>query len=100
MPRIHPLAVAKIVLAIALLLALAPLPYAYYQLLRWAVCGVAAFSAYQAYEKQKNAWMWIFGALAVLFNPIVPIYLSKQVWAILDVISAIILFTSLFFHAL
>ena len=91
-----PLSIMKLITIFALLLALAHWPYAYYQLLRWAVCGIAAFSAYQEYKQQKRLWMWIFVGLAVLFNPIVPIHFTRDVWQIFDVGGAVIILLSFY----
>jgi hypothetical protein len=84
-------------LAIVLLLgALGNWPYGYYQLLRWAVLIIGAYSAYLAYEKGKVTWAWIFGIIAVLFNPILPFYLSKNTWQFIDIAAAIVFFISFF----
>ncbi|PIP65456.1 hypothetical protein COU77_00315 [Candidatus Peregrinibacteria bacterium CG10_big_fil_rev_8_21_14_0_10_49_16] len=92
----RPLDIVKILVVLALLFAVADLPYFYYQLLRWIVCGTAAYSAYQAYEKQKTVWMWIFISLAILFNPIAPIYFTRAIWQFLDVGTAVVFCVSLF----
>jgi len=86
----------KIIIAILLFWALADNPYSYYQFLRWVVLIAGAYMAYDFYQKQKIGWAWIFGIMAVLFNPIIPFYLSKDTWQLIDVISAIIFFVSLF----
>jgi hypothetical protein len=33
---------------------------------------------------KRVAWAWIFGILAVLFNPLAPIYLQRATWQIID----------------
>jgi Family of unknown function (DUF6804) len=33
---------------------------------------------------KRLAWAWIFGILAALFNPLVPIYLQRATWQIID----------------
>jgi len=71
-------------------------PYAYYQILRWVVCAVAVYSSYFAYQLKKISWAWIFGIIAVLFNPILPIYFTKEIWQLVDIIVAVIFFVSLF----
>jgi len=78
-------------LAAALFLvgALGSWPYAYYQLLRWIVCGVGAYSAYLAYTQNRKGWAGIFAVVAILFNPIMPFYLERDTWQIIDVIAAI-----------
>jgi len=86
----------KIIAIFILLLVFGSWPYSYYQFLRWAIFIIGAYSAYLAYEKKKIAWSWIFGIIAILFNPIIPIYFSKSTWQFIDVVVAIIFFVSLF----
>jgi hypothetical protein len=57
----------------------------YYTLLRWVCCGVFAYSAVSAVKMKRAGWAWPFGALAVLFNPVAPIYLNRDTWHIIDV---------------
>ncbi len=71
-----------------LLLGILDFPYAYYTLLRIVVTVVSAFAAYNAVENDQQPWMIIFGAVAILFNPIIPIYLNKEIWVVIDVIVA------------
>src|SRR5436309_1631993 len=59
-------------------------PYSFYTLLRWICCAAFAFSAFIATEKNRMVWAWIFGVLAVLFNPIVPVHLQRDTWQIID----------------
>jgi len=87
--------VAVLITAAMLLLALADWPYGYYQLLRIVVCAVAAWGAVLAYGMEKPGWAWLLGALAVLFNPVFPIYLEREVWAFIDVATAVLLIASL-----
>ena len=77
-----------LVAGIFLLGALGSWPYAYYQLLRWVVCGVGAYSAYMAYESGRTGWAWLFGIVAILFNPIIPFYMQRETWQVLDIAAA------------
>lgn len=86
----------KILGAVILFIALADNPYGYYQFLRWAVMIIAGYTAYIAYKKQRTGWAWVFGIMAVLFNPIFPFYLSKDTWQLIDIGSAILFFISMF----
>lgn len=85
----------KILASVLLLWALSDNPYGYYQFLRWAIVIIAGYTAYVAYNKQKTGWAWVFGIMAVLFNPIFPFYLSKDTWQLIDVVSAIIFIISI-----
>ena len=71
-------------------------PYGYYQFLRWVILVVGAYSAYLAYKLEGKSWPWIFGIIAVLFNPIIPFTFQRNTWQFIDVVVAIIFFTSIF----
>ena len=77
-----------------LLLALAPLPYGYYTLLRLVVCGVAGYGAFVAAETGRTAWLLILGVLALLFNPVFPVPLGRELWRPVDAIAAAIVLIS------
>jgi hypothetical protein len=84
-------------IAIALLLGASSYhPYAYYQILRWVVCAAAAYTAYLLYESRRNIVLWVFVVIAVLFNPIAPIYMTKETWQTYDLLAALIFIVSLF----
>jgi len=88
--------ILTVICIIALLLAISSIwPYGYYQLLRWLIAGTAVFLIFIASELEKRAWIWIIAAIAILFNPIIPIYLSKEIWVVIDFIAAIIFFVSM-----
>lgn len=80
-----------------LIWALADHEYGYFTLLHFVVCIVTAYLAVQAYSQQKEEWIWTLGGIAVLFNPIIPVHLSRGLWRIIDTIVAIVLIASLFF---
>jgi len=86
---------ARLITAIMLLWAILPNPYPYYMLLRVVVCAVGAYSAYMAYQKNKEGWAWLFGLTAALFNPFIPAHLTKEIWMILNGLGAFIFFKSL-----
>jgi len=94
--KIQTITIVKIIAIIMLFWALADNPYGYYQILRWVVAGVTGYSAYLSYRQDKKAWTWIMAIIAVLFNPIAPIYLNREIWSVLDVIVAAIIFISIF----
>lgn len=64
-----------------------PLPYAAYQLTRWLVCIVCVSYAYKVQGGKQIATI----AIAVVFNPIVPIHFERMTWCVVDQIAACIL---------
>lgn len=68
------------------------LPYGFYILLRFVVFISSSIIVYQSYKTTKllNTTIFIFGFIIILFNPIVPIYLSREAWLPIDLIVACI----------
>jgi hypothetical protein len=64
-------------------------PYWYFTLLRWVVCAAAvAFAAYGA--STGKVWAgWLFGVVAVVFNPVVPVHLARKTWQPIDAAAGI-----------
>ena len=77
--------------AAMLFMGAAPLPYGYSILLRLVACGVFAFAMFIAFEKKHKSLPWVYGLLALLFNPLIKVYLPKDVWVVVDVAAAILL---------
>jgi len=70
-----------------------PMPYGYYNLSRLVVCVCAIYFAYQLFQKEEKTFVWVFGFLAVLYNPIIPIYLyDKEIWMVVNIITGIVFF--------
>ena len=73
-----------VVLAIGIL----PLPIGYYTLSRLVVCASAIYFAYNFYKKNNQTNLLIFGFIAVLYNPIIPVYLyEKIIWIVVNIIT-------------
>ena len=84
--------VAVIYIAAAMLfIGAAPLPYGYYMLLRLVATGVFIWAALIAYERKNASLPWVYGVLALLFNPLIKIHLPKELWAVVDIGSGVLL---------
>ena len=92
----RPHLIPALIVAIMLVVTIASLPYGYYQLLRWVTCGVAIFIAIMAYKWGKAWATWIFGLIAVLFNPFWTIHLTRDIWRPIDLACAVLFITSVF----
>ena len=77
-----------IVLSVLLLLCLAPMPYGYYQLVRFIAAVVFIVLAWHNYNTKEVCLTVVFGALALLFQPFIKIALGRTMWNIVDVIVA------------
>lgn len=75
-------------------------PYGFFTLLRFVVFASSAYVAWTAYKAQKEKWVWLFGFLAVLFNPFIIIHLNRKLWIIIDLIVGIFMIVSIFIFKL
>lgn len=82
----YPIRDESIVAAILLGLALLQMPHAYYDLMRWILLFVGGSIALHAPMRHVKA---AGAALAILFNPFIPIEMSRPTWVIIDIFLAI-----------
>lgn len=90
---------ARLITSAMLFISLYRLPIGYYNFLRWVTCGTALYVAFISYLKKDkiNFGVWLFVLIALLFNPILPFYLGRELWQIVDVIVAMIFMLSIIF---
>ena len=81
-----------IIAIIMLLVAIFPLPYNYYPVLRVVVTASALFAAFYFFDKDDIQSGVVLVLIALLWNPILPIYLSKALWIPLDIVAAIYMY--------
>ena len=88
--------IIKIILSIIFLLCLLPLPYGYYQAVRF--IGMLGFILLAYFSNQQNYKVEaiIYIALALLFQPFIKVALGRTVWNIVDMIVSVGLIISLF----
>jgi len=71
-------------------------PYGYYLLLRWICCAAFAYLAIQAVAQEKGGWVWVLGVTAVVYNPIIRIHLTREIWSVINVATIAIAIASMF----
>ena len=82
-----------IISSVMLLVAVLPLPYGFYTLLRIVVTASAVFAAYYFFKEGGDSQSGIILALiALLFNPLIPIHLDKVIWIPIDIGTAIYMY--------
>jgi hypothetical protein len=84
----------KYSLIVLLVGCLLPMPYGYFQLVRITVTLVSVYIAYSSIQSLMNLF-WL--GIAILFNPVFKIYLSRTTWVFIDVIAAIVIAITLIF---
>ena len=80
-----------LVLAVALIVCLFPMPYGYYNLVRFVAMIIFGCMASNFYKNEKMPLCVIAGSLALLFQPFMKIVLGRTLWNVVDVIVAIFL---------
>ena len=75
-----------------LAIALFDLPYGYYQVMRFVICGCCGYVAYQEYTASKwQLWVVVFLAIAILYTPFFRIHFTREIWGILNVATMAVL---------
>lgn len=61
------------------------LPYGYYMVLRAVMCIAGAYGFSLSLQRHSDKWMWVYGVVTVLYNPVFPVHLgSKELWIFLN----------------
>lgn len=79
-----------IILIILFFVSVFDLPYVFYTLLRVFVFIISLLFAFCCYCCDDKIAVVISAIIAIIWNPIMPVYLDKETWVILDVIALII----------
>ena len=78
--------IPQAIVCLMLLWALVPSnPYEYYIVLRLVCCAAFAYLAVQAFHREKQAWVWVLGITAVVYNPIFRVHLTRGIWSVINV---------------
>jgi hypothetical protein len=89
--------IALVIASVLLLFALLDgWPYEFFTILRFVVCGSSTYVAWLSYKDGQENWTWILGAIALLFNPFLPIYLTREIWVVIDSATAVLLIVAIF----
>ena len=84
----------KILLAGAFVALISVFPFndGFYIFTRVVVCLSALYGIFYLNKKEDSSWI-IFALIAVLYNPIVPVYLhSRPLWVVINVLTSIFFF--------
>jgi hypothetical protein len=65
-----------------------PLPYGFYTLNRIITTFFSLIAAVQTWET-KCSFSCVFIFVAILFNPIAPVHLTREIWKFIDVIAVL-----------
>lgn len=80
-----------IIIACFLFLGIVDLPIGYFTFLRLITSIGAILVIVKEYQKEMDFWIISFAFIALLFNPILPVYLnSKAAWSPIDLICGVL----------
>lgn len=83
--------------ATLLALGCAPLPIGYYTFLRIAITIIAIVFIVLNQQQQLHWANILMAVIAILFNPIFPIYMDKIAWIVIDALTAIAMIVCYFY---
>ncbi|RWO21753.1 DUF6804 family protein [Mesorhizobium sp.] len=74
--------------SVALVVAILTLPYGYYQVLRLAIFAAGIYCGIKAKSSGDDKLALGLFFVALVFNPILPVYLTREIWLPLDLLAA------------
>ena len=82
---------------VTLILCTLDMPYGYYQFTRLTCTIAFSFLSYRSSQEKKYFSLLFYATLVILFQPIIPVSFKKEVWNIIDLFIAAILFFKIMF---
>ena len=89
--------IPQIFIIILLLNAMAYNPYSYYIFLRWAIFLVMLFNLYN-YIKRLDKSFFVFVAILIIYNPIRPVYLTREIWSVINLATIITILITIYWY--
>ncbi|HPO63889.1 MAG TPA: hypothetical protein PK762_12490 [Candidatus Kapabacteria bacterium] len=89
--------IPQIFIIILLLNAFAYNPYSYYIFLRWAIFLVMLFNLYN-YIKRMDKSFFVFVAILIIYNPIRPVYLTREIWSVINLVTIISILITIYWY--
>jgi ribosome-associated protein len=65
-------------------------PYFVYVLVRVVICCSSAYISSRLYSRHRVPLTWVPGAIAVLYNPILPVKMARSDWQAVNLLTAIL----------
>ena len=73
-----------------LVAALGRWPYSFYVLLRIVTCVACVYLCSRAVaHKRARIWVWVFGAIAIAYNPLIPLRMGRADWRVVNVVTCV-----------
>ena len=92
MTKLTPKEIVSIVLAFTLLICLFPLPYGFFVLIRLISTIVFSYLAYDFYQRGETIKCVVAALIVLLFQPFAKITFDREIWNVIDIIVALLLF--------
>jgi hypothetical protein len=90
---VYPAVIPAIIGAFFLFVGFLGAPYEFYVVLRWAVTSMAIWMCTIASGQKRTVWVAAFTSVALLFNPLIPINMTREFWVLPDIIGVILFAT-------
>lgn len=67
------------------------LPYGFYTVLRIVATGAFLWAFFVSFNRNASLLPWIFLLFAIVFNPIMKVPLSRELWMFVDIAAGVLL---------
>ena len=90
--------IPQLIAIIMLLWALNPdNPYGYYRLLRLVCCVIFIYLCVVSINYKLQGWPWVLGTVALVYNPLVPLHMTRGIWSVVNIATILIAAVSIYF---
>jgi hypothetical protein len=91
---VYPAIIPSVIGAFFLLVGFLGASYEFYVVLRWAVTSMAIWMCTIASGQKRTVWVVAFTGMALLFNPFIPISMTREFWVVPDIIGGVLFATA------
>ncbi len=81
----------SIVSIVLLVIAFAQNPYSYYITMRWFITIFSLVTIFNALKEDYKIIIYLNCAIPIVYNPILPIHLTRSIWEIINIVTILIL---------
>ena len=73
-----------------LLLALLPMPYGYYTILRLVICAIFVVYATALNDMRHPLLQLVAWVTVVTYNPLIPVHLGRDIWSTVNILTIVL----------
>lgn len=87
--------IISIISIVLLVIAFFNNPYSYYITLRWLITILTLATIFITLQEELTLILYLNAAIPIIYNPIFPIHLTRDIWEVINVVTMVIMILNL-----